>query len=275
MVDPIKEAFQKVKEDIFNLQSQLGVLIREINQLKRTLDAKNTLDKQTDIPTDRQTNTSNISTNSIIQTDRQTVPQEIRGLIYPNFDSSTGNNGVQTDRQTDQQTDQQTPNLDTESILTQNAVPSNEKFALSNETKYSKDNDSMPQNFNYPLKHETRPLRSINPYNNISKVSQVLNSLDSLKQDLHAQFKRLTPQEMLVFSTIYQLTDQNISPDYSLLAIKTSLSESSIRDYVQKLIKKGIPVEKTKENNKRVSLNISSEFKRMASLQTLYELRNI
>ena len=42
---------------------------------------------------------------------------------------------------------------------------------------------------------------------------------------------------MLIFSTIYQLEEENITVDYPLLASKTTLSESSVRDYTQKLIK--------------------------------------
>ena len=264
MTDPLKEAFQKVKEDILNLQSQLSTIIHEINQLKRTLNTKIQSDRHSDIPTDRQTIGQNISTIPSIQTDTQTVPQEIRGSYNQFTTTSTGNKGVQTDRQTNQQTDRQTSNSDSKSSFTNSIYSPDEKFVLSKsdtQTANQADNQASAQNDNI--------------VGNISKVSQVLNSLDSLKADLRSQFKRLTPQEMLVFSTIYQLTDQNISPDYSLLAIKTNLSESSIRDYVGKLIKKGIPVDKMKENNKRVSLTISSEFKRMASLQTLYELRNV
>ncbi len=99
--------------------------------------------------------------------------------------------------------------------------------------------------------------------------------MDALKKDLRKQFKRLTPQEMLVFSTIYQLTDQAIEVDYSILAKKTNLTESSIRDYVQKLLRKGLPLEKIRENNKRILLIIPPEFKRMASLDTLISLRNL
>ena len=205
--DPLKEAFSKVKEDIFNLQSQ-------IEELKRT-------SKQTH-PTDRQTDTPNR------QTDRH--PLEPPNPQYLGF--STGNQGVQTDRQTDRQTD-----------------TSPQRFAQSTE--------------------------KIDNITKIEKAAEVLNSLDSLKKDLRIQFKRLTEQEMLVFSTIYQLEDQNLIVDYSLLSQRTNLSESSIRDYIQKLIKKGIPIIKTKENNKRITLSINPNLKKMASLNTLKSLREL
>jgi len=237
--DKIKQAFQKVKEDISSLRSQLVDLSEQIQDLKRTLD-------KTDRPTDTQTDnkkhpsielneptyTQTNQTHTPIQTDTQTVPLEIGGSETQNSGISIGNEGVQTDRQTNRQTDRHV-----------------QKFAL------------------------TRPVQS--SITRIEKVAEVVNSLDSLKRDLRRQFKQLTPQEMLVFSTIYQLTNQAIDIDYALLSSKTSLSESSIRDYVQKLIKKGIPLEKTKEQNKRILLTIPNEFQRIASLDTIIALRNL
>jgi DNA-binding MarR family transcriptional regulator len=166
-----------------------------------------------------------------------------------NFDVSIGNKGVPADRQTNQQTDQQTDNYHYPSVSDTFSNESSQKFVLN------------------------RTLED--PLKKIGKVAELVNSLDALKKDLRKQFKKLTPQEMLVFSTIYQLTDQAIDVDYSILSKKTALSESSIRDYIQKLLKKGIPLEKTRENNKRILLSIPPEFKRITSLETLISLRNL
>ena len=103
----------------------------------------------------------------------------------------------------------------------------------------------------------------------IQRISSTLDSLNFLKEELKAQFKHLTRQEMVILVTIYQLEEQGSIVDYSILAKKLSLSESSIRDYTLKLIKKGIPIQKTKENNKHILLTIPSEMKKMASLQTI------
>jgi len=107
------------------------------------------------------------------------------------------------------------------------------------------------------------------------KAHQIFNSLDSIKKQIRIKFKKITPQEMLVFSTIYQLEEQQFVVDYSLIAAKTKLSESSIRDYVQKLVKKGIPVDKTKENNKKITLSVHPDLKKIASLNTILQLREI
>lgn len=243
--DKIKEAFQKVKEDISLIKEQL-------EELKRTI-------RQTDTQTYRQTDTNFIPTiPQTLPTETQTTQtinenaknkSPLEGSKNQFSDISTGNKGVQTDRQTNQQTDRQTDNYLSQSISRPMPVFSDQKFVLN-------------QNSDDPIKR-------------IEKVAEVVNSLDALKKDLRKQFKQLTPQEMLVFSTIYQLTDQSIDVDYSILSKKTSLSESSIRDYVQKIIKKGVPLEKIRENNKRIILAVPPEFKRIASLDTIISLRDL
>ena len=103
----------------------------------------------------------------------------------------------------------------------------------------------------------------------------LLDSLDHIKKELRLKFKKLTEQELLVFSTLYQLTEKEEFTDYKTLSRKLNLTESSIRDYVGKLIKKGISVDKIKENNKSVKLSISPNLKRIASLSTILHLREI
>ena len=109
----------------------------------------------------------------------------------------------------------------------------------------------------------------------LDRVSQVLDSLDSIKKELRSKFKKLTHQEMIVFSTIYQLEEEQFTVDYPLVAAKLSLSESSIRDYIQKIIKKGIPLSKIRHNNKKITLEIPKDFKKIASLPTLISLREL
>jgi DNA-binding MarR family transcriptional regulator len=248
----IKEAFQKVKEDMNSIKSQLEQISKELHDIKRTT-------RQTDTPADTQTNEQPIQTYTpTMSTDTQTIQSiektspvkpPLKPLKTQNFDVSIGNRGVPADRQTNQQTDRQTDNYHYPSVSDTFSNESSQKFVLNRNLE--------------------------DPVTKIGKVAELVNSLDALKKDLRKQFKKLTPQEMLVFSTIYQLTDQAIDVDYSILSKKTALSESSIRDYVQKLLKKGIPLEKTRENNKRILLSISPEFKRIASLETLISLRNL
>ena len=62
---------------------------------------------------------------------------------------------------------------------------------------------------------------------------------------------------MLVLSSIYQLEDQGYLVDYPLLSSKLSLSQSSIRDYIQRIINKGFSLSKEKVNNKQIILHIA------------------
>ncbi len=172
-------------------------------------------------------------------TDRQIIPthpQEVEGLKPQNLQVSIGNEGVPTDRQTNQQTDK-----------------TSKKFVLIDKEQLVKE-DKISQ---------------------IDKVSEMLNSLDAIRKEIRAKFKKLTPQEMLVFSIIYQLEDQGFSPDYRIIANKTNLSESSIRDYTLKLIAKGVPVDKIKQNNKKITLSIPQSLRRITSLGTILKLREI
>jgi len=101
---------------------------------------------------------------------------------------------------------------------------------------------------------------------------EILNSLDNIKKEIRVKFKKITDQEFLVFSTIYQMEEQGIV-DYHSISLKLNLTETSIRDYVGKLIKKGIPVEKTKFNNKLIQLSISQNLRKIAPLPVIFQLR--
>lgn len=225
-MDPIKEAFSRIKEDILFLQEQIITINQQIEEIKRTLEEKKegtTAQKQDNQtiqqinPTQNQTPTDNLP--------YKPLKSSISAI-------STGNDGVPTDRQTDRQTNQHIPE-------------NNEK------------------------------LGKIDRINQIRRVSEVLESLDSIKKELRTNFKQLTSQEMAVFSIIYNLEEQGFVVDYSLISQKLGLSESSIRDYIHKIIKKGVPLIKIKENNKKVTLSISPDLKKIASLQTILSLRNL
>ena len=177
-MNPIKEAFSKIKEDIQSLKN-------EITQLKRQIES-------------RQTTPTHISTQITQQTDKQTHNQttpthisDIEAPYHQNYDTSIGNEGVPTNKQTNRQTHQQTHSL------TQIPHPSEFK-----------------------------------------QVNNMLESLDNIKKGIRLKFKRLTPQEMLVFSTLYTLEEQNNTEiTYRTLANQIGLSESSIRDYINKTTK--------------------------------------
>jgi hypothetical protein len=214
-MDPIKEAFQRIKEDIYYLH-------QEVQDLKN----------QISILANKQTENSQITP---IPAQNQTTPTEnhtVQPLYSPNTPSSIGNEGVPTDRQTNQQTNQQTQN------------PS--QIALNEHS------------------------------DEFEEANRILQSLDNIKKEIRKKFKRLTTQEMLVFSTLYTLEEQNTADiTYKILAEKLSLSESSIRDYTNKLINKGIPIDKIRQNNKTITLKISQDLRKIATLNTIIQLRDL
>ena len=228
-MDLIREAFERIKQDIFSLQQQIIELKHEITILKQEKTPQNT-----------QTNQTNIQTMTPVESDNQTHIQTMNYLLeplrQPNMPFSTGNRGVQTDNQTDRQTIRQTDNP--------------------TKTPYNQPN--------------------FDNINDFYQAKKILDSLDNVKKQIRLKFKRLTTQEMLVFSTLYALEEQNIEEiTYKLISNNIGLSQSSIRDYIQNIIKKGIPVHKIRQNNKKITLKISSDLKNLASLSTITQLRDL
>ena len=256
MDDAIKISFSRVKEDIYFLNTEISSIKSELNEIKSLLNAlheelnlrklkeiannSSSTDTQTQNPIVQHINQSN----STYPTHNPTLPQEIRGLKNPISGISIGNEGVPTDSQTNQQTNQQMP--------------------------ISKENNKN-MHFFQDFNSQNSSLET-----NIQKASEILDSLDRLKKEIRLKFKRITNQEMTVFSTIYTLEEQD--PDnttYKKVASSLKLSESSIRDYVQRLINKGIPIKKQKINNKTILLSVSQELKKIATLNTIIQLREL
>lgn len=259
----IKEAFQKVKDDILTLKSEISNIKQELNEIQRSLLILiSSLDRQTNRQTDqhinkqleqesfnsthnqtespkntsfRHTNTTEKSFSTHFSTDNY----PFQSLKSQNFNISIGNKGVSTDRQTDQQTDTSTGN---KGVSTHNKT----------------------ENFHLPIQKTLIPV-----------TSTIIEQLDTFKKELRLKFKRLTSQEMLVFSSIYQFEDHGFLVDYQLLSSKLNLSESSIRDYVQRIISKGVVLDKEKVNNKRIILHIPQDLKKLTTLDTLIKLREI
>jgi hypothetical protein len=251
-MEQIKEAFSKVKQDIDFLKSEIAVLNKDL------LETRKSLIEVCEILKDYSSKTKEESKSS--ENIKQEVPAHTPSFsatptYLPAHNSpktapsnqilgiSTGNQGVPTNRQTDKQTDQQTD-------------------------KSSHNTKNIPQNTSAQTFQGTQE-------GSIDNALQILESLDNLKKELRLKFKRLTEQELLVFSTLYQFSEGEGHTDYKNLSEKLKLTESSIRDYIGRLIKKGIPVDKVKINNKTIQLSISPNLKKIASLSTILHLRSI
>ncbi len=225
-MDPVKEAFHKIKEDIFLLKQEMQDLQKGLKETRNyfiemcgvleQINKKISKKQEIEDSTHQQEKPTN-------QTFSSTQNKVFKPLNTQNNLISIGNEGVPTDRQTDRQTNRQTDILE----------------------------------------------------NPIENAAEILDSLDGLKKEIRLKFKRLTDQEILVFSTLYQLDEEKGHTNYKTLSEKLNLTESSIRDYIGRLIKKGIPVEKNKINNKSIHLKISEKLKKIASLSTILQLRSI
>ncbi len=247
-MDKVKEAFEKVRADV-------GALYKEIFLLKQNLNKTHEeMSKILQILSDVNTKISEKTTTNIVQhtpTQTSAIQHKIqthkkRDIEKPPFKPpkdqdnplSIGNVGVPTDKQTNRQTD----------------------------TQHINQGETTP--FLFPLQEKTKE-------NVIDNAAMILESLDNIKKEIRLKFKRLTDQEILVFSALYQLDEEQGHTEYRTLAQRLGLSESSIRDYVGRLIKKGIPVEKKKINNKTIHLSVSANLKKIATLQTILQLRDI
>jgi hypothetical protein len=239
--EQIKESFQRIKDDISFLNQETSSLRQELNQTHNQM--KDICDILEDLAIKineiQEKIPREIPTQPVLiktfPTDNPTDNYSLKAPKGQFLPFSTGNEGVPTDRQTNQQTDNIRQNV-----------------------------------FNLP----ERPNKSTSK-TAIEDAARILDSLDVLKKEIRIKFKQLTEQEILVFSTLYQLEEELEVVDYKTLAIKLNLTESSIRDYIGRLLKKGIPVDKKKINNKQIQLSISPNLKKIASLATILKLREI
>lgn len=267
-MENIKEAFLRVKEDVFFLKKEINSLtfqlvkskenINNLSEIIYNLNKENLFLKEKneelsgkvssifekydeilefqkiclsklDTFLDKQTNNStNLMNIPLNPMFFKTYNYDFKPLNAKILDISIGNQGVQTDKQTDKQTD----------------VSMNKSSYNHQETKFD-------------------------------EAQNLLNSLDSIKKEIRLKFKRLTDQELLVFSTIYQLEEEFGYSDYKSISKRLNLSESSIRDYVRRLTIKGIPLVKEKINNKEIKLNVSQNLKKLVTLNTILELRDL
>ncbi|MEK6906550.1 MAG: hypothetical protein AABW81_02930 [Nanoarchaeota archaeon] len=242
-MDSVKEAFQNVKRDILYLKQELVNLREDINK------TNNNLKELVFI------------TGKIVREFEDIKKTHKNNKLHPiniNLPTTTQEDKNQLD----------TPKNPTDNSPFNPLKPKKQDFSTGNEgvpTDRQTNQQTNQQTKNKEIDHN----------NSLNNAFEILSSLDNLKKEIRLKFKRLTNQEFLVFSTIYQLDEEQKNIDYKLLSETLNLSESSIREYVGKLIKKGIPVDKHKINNKSVLISISPNLKKITTLSTILQLREI
>ncbi len=240
--EKIKEAFFKIKQDMDNLGNQVKELKQEISQINGFMQQIN---------------------DEIMQ-----LKLENYQKISKNSDLNTSTHNSTHPKKTSTHPATSTHPQEIEGLKNQNLIISTGNRGVS--TDRQTDRQTVRQ-IDFNQNNIQKPIQT-----QISEASEILDSLDHIKKDIRNKFKKITSQEMLVFSTIYQLEEQDIEEvDYKEIAKKLNLSQSSIRDYVNRLIIKGIPIIKQKLNNKKIILHISPELKKIATLDTIIELRGI
>ena len=262
-MDQVKEAFSKVKQDIDSLKQESEFLKKSIIETRESFisvceiikQMQQTQEKIVDkLDSKQDTKTSEIQekTPKIPQntpTDKQTDTSTLRHI-----NSTTS---------THPSTHQHTP----KPLNSQNIPISTGNEGVSTDKQTDKQTDTST--------HILAQKQEKTSSDSVENAVEILDSLDAIKKEIRLKFKRLTTQEMLVFSTLYQLEEEQGEVDYRAISKRLSLTESSIRDYVGRLIKKGIPVDKTKINNKTIQLSVSQNLKKIASLPTILQLRDI
>ena len=285
-MDNIKEAFQKVRKDMEDMKENVASLKESISSLKQEMlnicDVLKKLSNKTEVINSKHTekkdhltfvntplpinqsyfplnsldNLMNNSINTSFNTQTNTPTHPTRESFIPTHPSITPTN---------------TPTHPTDNYLFKPQKDQNIDISTGNEGVPTDRQTDRQTNQHI---QQTTPTHKIEE-NSIDNASKILDTLDSLKKDIRLKFKRLTDQELVVFSTIYQLEEEKGFVDYRVLSVKLKLTESSIRDYVGRLIKKGIPVDKKKLNNKNIQLSISENLKKIASLPTILKLREL
>jgi DNA-binding MarR family transcriptional regulator len=86
--------------------------------------------------------------------------------------------------------------------------------------------------------------------------------------------KRLTDREFSVLVAMVELERQLPEITYTDLATKLKISEPTVRNVINALISKKIPIQKNRFFNKKVSLLVNPSLKTPSFLEKLVQLRN-
>lgn len=234
----LKESFAKIKEDMLFLSNEILDLKEELNEIKQILREINPNRQSAKIQQIQHTS----STNS-----------PIYAGIKPYFKISNGNDGVPADSQ--QTVSRQPAQLKRTSSINRQFL---EETGILREIRGKIEDKNQAQISQTKERELTR----------LSKI------VSNLKEELKDKFKRLSKQEFSIFSALYSLEEQSKEISYKDLAISTGLTESSIRDYISRLIHKGIPIIKEKVNNKTILLRISPELRNLTTLDILSRINS-
>jgi len=105
-------------------------------------------------------------------------------------------------------------------------------------------------------------VKQTNKQLNKQTIIDQTGEISKFQLNIEEYFRTLTKQELLVFLTIYQLEEElNRKIKFSDISSRLNLSESCIRGYIKRLLQKGMPLARTKINNKIVLISLSPGFR--------------
>ncbi|MBN1176027.1 HTH domain-containing protein [Candidatus Woesearchaeota archaeon] len=200
-----------------------------------------------------------------LKTELESIKMQLKNI--ENQLDSTKINSTQTPVKTTTSTHIPTLRQEAEGLKPQNLDISTGNEGVPTDRQTNQQTDISTQNYLIQQEKQQKPT--------FEQATKILESLDNIKKEIRLKFKRLTNQEMAIFSTLYQLEQTQPETTYKHIAHRLKLSESSIRDYISRLINKGIPIEKIRKNNKQIILKISQDLTKIASLDTILQLRGI
>ena len=136
------------------------------------------------------------------------------------------------------------------------------KQSINNQAQKDPRFDGYTPQIQENYKEQTNINHSLSTQSNTRSTNIHSLNLQSLKKDLESRFNTLTNQEFLVFLTIYQLEeDLGRAITYLDISKKLTLTSGCIRGYISSIIRKNLPIIKSKVNNRTITLTINPEFK--------------
>lgn len=166
---------------------------------------------------------------------------------------------------------QSTPSTHTPAYPQHSSTQSQEINRIKPQLSISTRNDGVPADSQQTFDTSNIQENIQNTHKNLN-LRDMKKLINSLQQDLKTKFNSLSRQEFYIFSLIYNLDIQGQKPDYKTIAIMAGLTESSVRDYISRLIHRGIPIKKEKINNKQIIISIPEELKSLATLDSLTKI---
>ncbi len=114
--------------------------------------------------------------------------------------------------------------------------------------------------------------------NNHQQSSTIINnkqqSISAIKSDFEVLFRGLTDREFSVFMAIYQLEEDLQAPvSYCEVSKILKITEITVRNYVNSMMNRGIPIEKHRQYNRKVSLSIKKDMRDLNLASKLLKIR--